>query len=125
MVDDLNHSAFDFSSLNLATNRCTVALPYRRSMTRRFTESSSRFIYSDTSDSVADMGQSESGPCLRTVNNTNVAITDAIIISLNTVGGTVGAAPDLKTITGASGFTVACTAADTSTYNYALIKNAA
>lgn len=60
-----------------------------------------------------------------TVSNTNVAITDAVIISLNTVGGTVGAAPDLKTITGATGFTVACTAADTSTYNYALIKNAA
>jgi hypothetical protein len=60
-----------------------------------------------------------------TVNNTNFAITDAVIISLNTVGGTVGAAPDLKTATGATGFTVACTAADTSTYNYALIKNAA
>ncbi len=60
-----------------------------------------------------------------TVNNTNVAISDAVIISLNTVGGTVGAAPDLKTITAATGFTVACTAADTSTYNYALIKNAA
>ncbi len=60
-----------------------------------------------------------------TINNTNVAISDAIIISLNTVGGTVGAAPDVKTITASTGFTAACTAADTSTYNYAIIKNAA
>lgn len=60
-----------------------------------------------------------------TVNNTNVAISDAIIISLNTVGGTVGAVPAIKTITAATGFTVAGTASDTSTYNYAIIKNAA
>jgi hypothetical protein len=59
-----------------------------------------------------------------TVSNTNVAISDAIIISLNTVGGTVGVQPHVATITAATGFTVVCTAADTSTYNYALIKNA-
>ena len=60
-----------------------------------------------------------------TVNNTNIAITDAIIISLNTVGGTVGAVPAVKTITASSGFTVAGSASDASTYNYAIIKNAA
>lgn len=60
-----------------------------------------------------------------TVSNTSVAITDAIIISLNTVGGTVGAVPAVKTITASTGFTVAGTASDTSTYNYAIIKNAA
>ncbi len=60
-----------------------------------------------------------------TVNNTSIAITDAIIISLNTVGGTVGAVPAIKTITDSSGFTVAGTTLDTSTYNYAIIKNAA
>lgn len=60
-----------------------------------------------------------------TVNNTNIAITDAIIISLNTAGGTVGAIPAVKTITAATGFTVAGTTSDTSTYNYAIIKNAA
>lgn len=60
-----------------------------------------------------------------TVNNTNVAITDTIIISLNTVGGTVGTQRSVKTITAATGFTVACTASDTSTINYAIIKNAA
>lgn len=60
-----------------------------------------------------------------TVSNTNVAISDGIGISLNTVGGTVGALPAIKTITAATGFTVACTAADTSTMNYWIIKNAA
>ncbi len=60
-----------------------------------------------------------------TVSNTSVAITDAIIISLNTVGGTVGVQPHVATITGATGFTVICTASDTSTYNYAIIKNLA
>lgn len=60
-----------------------------------------------------------------TVSNTNVAVTDAIIVSLNTVGGTVGAVPSVKTITASTGFTIAGTASDTSTYNYAIIKNAA
>lgn len=60
-----------------------------------------------------------------TVNNTSIAITDTIVISLNTVGGTVGAVPAVKTITASTGFTVAGTASDTSTYNYAIISNAA
>lgn len=60
-----------------------------------------------------------------TVSNTSVAVTDAIIVSLNTVGGTVGAVPAVKTITAATGFTIAGTASDTSTYNYTIIKNAA
>ncbi len=59
------------------------------------------------------------------VSNSSIAVTDAIIISLNTVGGTVGALPVLQTITANTGFTVAGTASDTSTYNYAIIKNAA
>lgn len=60
-----------------------------------------------------------------TVNNTSVAITDSIIISLNTIGGTVGVQPHVATITDATSFTVVCTAVDSSTYNYAIIKNAA
>lgn len=59
-----------------------------------------------------------------TVSNTTFAITDAVIISLNTIGGTVGVQPHVATVTGASGFTVVCTASDTSTYNYALIATA-
>lgn len=60
-----------------------------------------------------------------TVSNTSIAITDTIIISLNTVGGTVGVQPHVATITASSGFTVVCTALDTSTYNYSIISNAA
>lgn len=59
------------------------------------------------------------------VNNSNIAITDSIIISLNTIGGTVGVQPHVSAITGATSFAVTCTAVDTSTYNYAIIKNAA
>lgn len=59
------------------------------------------------------------------VNNSNIAITDSIIISLNTIGGTVGVQPHVSAITGSTSFAVTCTAVDTSTYNYAIIKNAA
>jgi hypothetical protein len=58
-----------------------------------------------------------------TVADVNVAITDIVLVSLNTVGGTVGAIPAVKTITAGVGFTIAGTASDTSTYNYRLLKN--
>jgi hypothetical protein len=60
-----------------------------------------------------------------TISNTSIAITDTIVISLNTVGGTVGAIPHVATITASTGFTTVGTASDTSTYNYAIISNAA
>ena len=61
-----------------------------------------------------------------TVSNTNVAITDAIILSLNTVGGTIAGQPYVATITAGVGFTVAGGGgSNTSTYNYAIIKNSA
>lgn len=60
-----------------------------------------------------------------TVSNSSIAITDAIIISLNTVGGTIVTQPVVKTITAGVGFTVTAGVTDTSTYNYAIIKNAA
>ncbi len=44
-----------------------------------------------------------------------------VIISLKTVGGTVGALPHLATATPATGFTVVGTASDTSVYNWAII----
>jgi hypothetical protein len=59
-----------------------------------------------------------------TVANANVLITDEISISLNAVGGTVGALPAIQTITAGVGFTVKGTASDTSIYNYAIIRNA-
>lgn len=55
-----------------------------------------------------------------TVTDTNVTANSAIVIALKTVGGTVGAIPAIKTITPTTGFTVAGTASDTSTYNYTI-----
>jgi len=56
---------------------------------------------------------------------TPVAVTNAFVresstfkFGLNTVGGTVGAYPSVKTVTAGTGFTVAGTALDTSTYTY-------
>lgn len=54
-----------------------------------------------------------------TVSNTAVTANSSIIFTLKTVGGTVSAsAPNIKTITPGTGFTVAGLASDTSTYNY-------
>lgn len=57
-----------------------------------------------------------------TVANTAVTADSNIIFTLKTVGGTVGAYPSIKTITAGTGFTVACTASDTSVYNYRIIS---
>lgn len=60
------------------------------------------------------------------VANTNIAITDFIGLSLNTVGGTVGViGPTVVSITAGVGFSIKAQALDTSTYNYAITKNAA
>lgn len=55
------------------------------------------------------------------VTNTNVTANSIIDFTLKTVGGTVGAYPTIKTITAGTGFTVAGSASDTSTYNYRII----
>lgn len=56
-----------------------------------------------------------------TVADAAVTATSMIVISLKTVGGTVGAIPAVQTITAGTGFTVAGTASDTSVYNYLII----
>lgn len=56
-----------------------------------------------------------------TVSAAAIAITSAIILSLNTVGGSVGVQPHIATIT-AGQFTVVGTASDTSTMNWAIVK---
>ena len=56
-----------------------------------------------------------------TVANPGVDANTNIIFTLKTVGGTVGAVPAIQTITKGTGFTVAGTASDTSTYNYAIL----
>lgn len=56
-----------------------------------------------------------------TVANKNVTPNSAVIVTLKTVGGTVGAIPAIKTITPGTGFTIAGTASDTSVYNYSIL----
>jgi hypothetical protein len=56
------------------------------------------------------------------IADTGILATDVVIISLNTVGGTVGALPRVTTLTASSQFTVAGTASDTSTYNYRVLR---
>lgn len=55
------------------------------------------------------------------VADVNVTASSVIVITLKTVGGTVGVQPHVATITVATGFTVVGTAADTSTMNYLII----
>lgn len=52
-----------------------------------------------------------------TVADAGVTANSIIIPTLGTVGGTVGAIPAVKTITPGTGYTIAGTASDTSTYN--------
>ncbi len=59
-----------------------------------------------------------------TVSTTAFVAGSAVIISLKTVGGTVGAIPHLETATAGTGFTVIGTALDTSVYNWAIIDQA-
>jgi hypothetical protein len=56
-----------------------------------------------------------------TVTDAAVTANSAIVVTLKTVGGTVGAVPSVKTITPGTGFTISGTASDTSVYNYAII----
>ena len=57
-----------------------------------------------------------------TVTNANLAVGDVVVWSLRTVGGTVGTHPVMKTRTNGTGFAVAGTAADTSIYDYRIMK---
>lgn len=55
------------------------------------------------------------------VADTNVTTTSVIVYSFKTLGGTLGAFPTISSITAGTGFSVEGTAADTSTYNYAIL----
>jgi len=55
-----------------------------------------------------------------TVTEPNISANCIVAICLKTVGGTVGAVPAIQTITAGTGFTVAGTASDTSTYAYSV-----
>jgi hypothetical protein len=56
-----------------------------------------------------------------TTADTRLTANSVVVISLKTVGGTVGAIPHLETVTPGTGFTTIGTASDTSTYNYLII----
>jgi len=56
-----------------------------------------------------------------TVVASEVTADSHVLITLKTVGGTVGAVPAIQTITPGTGFTVAGTASDTSIYNYVVL----
>lgn len=56
-----------------------------------------------------------------TVADKRLTANSVVIFSLKTVGGTVGAYPAIQTVTPGTGFTVAATALDTSTYNYLIV----
>ncbi len=54
---------------------------------------------------------------------TQVTANSTIVFTIKTVGGTVSPnAPNVKTITPGTGFTVSATASDTSIYNYTVIN---
>ena len=56
-----------------------------------------------------------------TVTNSALTSGHSILVSLVTVGGTVGAIPSVKTRTNGTGFTISGTASDTSIYSYKFI----
>lgn len=57
-----------------------------------------------------------------TVTNAAITADSNVIITLKTVGGTVGdSAPNIRTITPGTGFTIAGIALDTSIYNYRIL----
>jgi hypothetical protein len=56
-----------------------------------------------------------------TVANANLTANSIILVTLKTVGGTVGAIPVPQTVTPGTGFTIAGTASDTSIYNYIIL----
>lgn len=51
-------------------------------------------------------------------NTTSMVAGNLIVFSLNTIGGTVGAIPRVKSLSSGTSFTINCTAGDTSTYNW-------
>ncbi|CAB4214580.1 hypothetical protein UFOVP1454_51 [uncultured Caudovirales phage] len=56
-----------------------------------------------------------------TVAAPGITLNSVILPTLQTVGGTVGALPAVKTKTAGTGFTIAGTASDSSIYNYVIL----
>ena len=56
------------------------------------------------------------------VTATGITASSQVLMTLKTIGGTLGTYPQVKTITPGAGFTVAGAASDTSVYNYAILN---
>jgi len=94
------------------TNEGAFADDIRRQINANFTE-----LYGSSGTVTLN------GASAVTVANTAVTANSIIVFTLKTVGGTVSPnAPNVKTITPGTGFTVAGTASDTSVYNYRIIS---
>lgn len=131
------------NSITLAGTDSTVMTFPSTSATMARTDASQSFTGNQTFAGTTIFSVAASGPVLKqgangrvgtftangvtpvVVSNSSVAATDAIIISLNTVGGTPVLQPYIATLTASTGFTVIAGVGDSSTYNYAIIKNAA
>lgn len=55
------------------------------------------------------------------VANAALTANSQVLITLKTIGGTVGAVPAVTVVTPGTGFSVTGTASDTSTYNYTIV----
>lgn len=55
------------------------------------------------------------------VANANLTANSQVLITLKTIGGTVGAVPAVTAVTAGTGFSTTGTASDTSTYNYLIL----
>ena len=104
---------------SITDNGTTITLPHNTVITGTVSPSDNVVMTTATKGLVLKRGGNgrcgtfiATGATPVSVGNTSFQITDCVVFSLNAVGGTVG-------------FTVVCTASDTSTYNYCLIANAA
>ena len=81
-------------------------------------------VYSaGTAHAIASTGTfTANGASSVTVTDANIAVGSQVLITLNTVSGTVGAIPHLATITAGTSFTVVGTASDTSVYTYWILN---
>ncbi len=116
LTDDLIGGASTDIAIN--TNKFTVAASSGNTLVAGTLNTTGKLTLGATSSGTF----TANGVTPVTVSNTTVTANSVVVITLKTVGGTVGAYPAIQTITPTTGFTVACTAADSSVYNYAILS---
>ena len=127
-----NAIAFDAGTVDLQLNATTIGLTGAITHTGAISQSGSTTFTTATSTIVLKQGANgktgtfiANGATPVSVATTAFTANSGVIFTLKTVGGTVGAHPAIQTVTPSTGFTVACTAGDTSTYNFHIIESAA